>query len=82
MLEKIFNFVGTNQINMTSADMFKALRKREGVSLVEVGGLVGLAPSSISRFEANLSAPSIHTIENLFDAIGYRLVPIKKEYIS
>ena len=66
---------------MTSGQHFKVLRKQKKIKLIALGRIVGLSPASISRYENNVSAPSINTVDTLFDALGYRLIPVPKEYL-
>ena len=48
----------------------RALRKRKGVSLRELGTVANLSPSTISAIERGLSAPSVGTLQRLAAGLG------------
>jgi transcriptional regulator with XRE-family HTH domain len=52
------------------ADRLRALRRQKNLSQTELGDLVGLHFTHISRYERGLSRPSADTLKRLADALG------------
>jgi len=51
----------------------KALRTEQGITLAQLGGVVGLSPSYLSQIERNKAQPSLATLSSVAETLGVEL---------
>ena len=66
---------------MTLGQYLKFIRKSKKIKLVRFAEQLGVSISVVSRYEGGKTAPAITSVENMFDALGFRLVAIDKQIL-
>jgi transcriptional regulator with XRE-family HTH domain len=63
---------------MTLGEYTKYIRKSKKIKLVKMASDLGVTASSISRWENNKTSPSLTTVENMVNYVGYRVIIVDK----
>jgi len=67
---------------MLIGEFIRKERRQQRIKLLVLSKRIGLSAPAISKIENGKSNPSIATVETILDALGFRLLPIPKQYLS